>query len=85
MPTRKLQNPEDFGGQKFYIGIDVHKKSWAVTVRSLNFVVVIDFRGSKIRLFRGHNRFLPETQDFERLPWRYIAGIPCCSNFLAAQ
>jgi len=39
MPTRKLQNPEDFSGQKFYIGIDVHKKSWAVTVRSLNFVV----------------------------------------------
>jgi len=39
MPTRKLQNPEDFEGQKFYIGIDVHKKSWAVTVRSLNFVV----------------------------------------------
>jgi len=39
MPTRKLQNPEDFQGQKFYIGIDVHKKSWAVTVRSLNFVV----------------------------------------------
>lgn len=39
MPTRKLQNPEDFQGQKFFIGIDVHKKSWAVTVRSLNFVV----------------------------------------------
>jgi hypothetical protein len=31
MPTRKLQNPEDFRGQKFYVGIDVHKKSWAVT------------------------------------------------------
>jgi transposase len=39
MPTRKLQNPEDFRGQKFYVGIDVHKKSWAVTVRSLSFVV----------------------------------------------
>jgi len=39
MPTRKLPNPDDFRGQKFYIGIDVHKKSWAVTVRSLNFVV----------------------------------------------
>jgi transposase len=39
MPTRKLQNPDDFRGQKFYVGIDVHKKSWAVTVRSLNFVV----------------------------------------------
>jgi len=39
MPTRKLQNPDDFRGQKFYVGIDVHKKSWSVTVRSLNFVV----------------------------------------------
>lgn len=39
MPTRKLQNPDEFLGQKFYVGIDVHKKSWAVTVRSLNFVV----------------------------------------------
>jgi transposase len=39
MPTRKLQNPDDFREQKFYVGIDVHKKSWAVTVRSLNFVV----------------------------------------------
>ncbi len=39
MPTRKLQNPEDFREQKFYVGIDVHKKSWAVTVRSLHFVV----------------------------------------------
>ncbi len=39
MPTRKLQNSDEFLGQKFYVGIDVHKKSWAVTVRSLNFVV----------------------------------------------
>src|SRR6185437_2297129 len=39
MPTRKLQNSDDFRGQKFYIGLDVHKKSWAVTVRSWNFVV----------------------------------------------
>src|SRR5258708_12725001 len=39
MPTRKLQNPDEFLAQKFYVGIDVHKKSWAVTVRSLNFVV----------------------------------------------
>jgi transposase len=36
MPTTKLQNSLDFEGQKFYIGIDVHKKSWSVTVRSLN-------------------------------------------------
>ncbi len=24
----------DFGDQRFYIGVDVHKKSWAVTIRS---------------------------------------------------
>jgi transposase len=36
MRTTKLQNPVDFKGQKFYIGIDVHKNSWAVTIRSLN-------------------------------------------------
>jgi hypothetical protein len=27
------------GAKKFYMGIDVHKKSWVVTVRSLNFMV----------------------------------------------
>jgi len=26
----------DFSGQSFYIGLDVHKKSWTVTVRALN-------------------------------------------------
>ncbi len=26
----------NFAGQSFYIGIDVHKKSWAVTIRALN-------------------------------------------------
>ena len=36
MPTTKLQNLPDFRGQKFYIGIDVHKNSWSVTIRSLN-------------------------------------------------
>jgi transposase len=29
----------DFTGQSFYIGIDVHKKSWTVTVRTLNLEV----------------------------------------------
>lgn len=28
-------NDTDFCGQKFYIGLDVHKKSWAVTIRTL--------------------------------------------------
>src|ERR1700730_3276249 len=36
MRTTKLQNSVDFSGQKFYLGIDVHKKSWSVTIRSLN-------------------------------------------------
>lgn len=35
MPKTKLQNGNDFSGQKFYVGLDVHKKSWAVTIRSL--------------------------------------------------
>ena len=30
-----MQNSIDFKGQKFYVGLDVHKKSWYVTVRSL--------------------------------------------------
>jgi len=39
MPTTNLENSIDFGGQEFYVGIDVHKKSWAVTVRTLNLEV----------------------------------------------
>ncbi len=35
MPSTNLQTSADFEGQKFYIGLDVHKKSWSVTVRSL--------------------------------------------------
>jgi transposase len=39
MLSTNLQNPIDFNGQKFYVGLDVHKKSWAVTVRSLGIQV----------------------------------------------
>jgi transposase len=35
MPTAKLQNSTEFKDQKFFIGMDVHKKSWAITIRSL--------------------------------------------------
>jgi len=35
MPTTNLQKNNDFNGQNFYVGLDVHKKSWAVTIRSL--------------------------------------------------
>jgi transposase len=39
MPTTNLQNSNDFTGQNFYVGLDVHKKSWAVTIRSLGIEV----------------------------------------------
>jgi hypothetical protein len=39
MPTTKLQNLQEFKGQKFYIGIDVHKRSWTVTIRSLGILI----------------------------------------------
>jgi len=35
MPGTNLQNSIDFGGQNFYVGLDVHKKSWVVIVSSL--------------------------------------------------
>jgi transposase len=35
MPTTNFQHFADFSNQNFYVGIDVHKKSWAVTIRSL--------------------------------------------------
>jgi len=35
MPTTNLQNSIGFNEQKFYIGMDVHKKSWAITIRSM--------------------------------------------------
>ena len=35
MPVTNFENSIDFNGQKFYVGLDVHKKSWTVTVRSL--------------------------------------------------
>ena len=30
-------NNINFQGQNFYIGLDVHKKNWSVTIRSENF------------------------------------------------
>jgi len=39
MLSTNLQNPIDFKGQKFYVGLDVHKKSWAVTIRSMGIQV----------------------------------------------
>ena len=34
MLNTNLQNSIDFNGQNFFVGLDVHKKSWAVTIRS---------------------------------------------------
>src|SRR4051812_31257207 len=39
MPNTNLQNSIDFTGQKFYVGLDVHKRSWAVTIRSMGIEV----------------------------------------------
>lgn len=39
MHTTNFQHFADFSNQDFYIGIDVHKKSWAVAVRSLGLQV----------------------------------------------
>jgi transposase len=35
----KLNKSTDFTGQSFFVGLDVHKKSWTVTVRSLGLEV----------------------------------------------
>ena len=39
MPGTNLQNSIDFKGQNFYVGLDVHKRSWAVTIRSMGIEV----------------------------------------------
>jgi len=38
MPTT-INKSNNFQDQKFYIGLDVHKKSWSVTVRTMGFEV----------------------------------------------
>ena len=40
MLSTNLQNSIDYQGQNFYIGLDVHKKSWAVTIRSMKIQLV---------------------------------------------
>lgn len=39
MPSTNLRNPKDFSSQDFYVGIDVHKRSWSVTVRAFELEV----------------------------------------------
>jgi transposase len=38
MPNVNNKSTE-FSGEPFYIGLDVHKKSWTVTVRAMNLEV----------------------------------------------
>jgi transposase len=35
MPSVNLQKQQEFNEQKFFIGMDVHKRSWTITIRSL--------------------------------------------------
>lgn len=39
MTTTILKHSQDFSGENFYIGLDVHKNSWSVTVRTSNLEV----------------------------------------------
>jgi transposase len=39
MLSTKLQKQNDFTGQDFFVGLDVHKSSWYVTIRSLKIEV----------------------------------------------
>jgi transposase len=39
MPSTNFRNSTDFRSKDFYVGIDVHKKSWSVTVRAFNLEV----------------------------------------------
>jgi transposase len=39
MPTAKLQNSIEFKDQNFFIGMDVHKRSWTITIRSMGIQV----------------------------------------------
>lgn len=43
MHNTKLQNSGEFSGQKFYIGLDVRKKSWAAIL----FVTFSEFTRNK--------------------------------------
>lgn len=39
MPTTNFQHFADFANQDFYVGIDVHKKSWTVSIRAMGIQV----------------------------------------------
>jgi len=56
--TNKITN---FEGQRFYIGIDVHKKSWTVTIRSMH-------------LELGHFSQLPNAEPLARYLHSHFPG-----------
>lgn len=39
MPIINLRKTNNFNGQKFYEALDVHKRSWTVTIRSRVIIV----------------------------------------------
>jgi transposase len=39
MPNAKLQNSFEFKDQSFFVGMDVHKRSWTITIRSIGIQV----------------------------------------------
>ncbi|HEV3249456.1 MAG TPA: IS110 family transposase [Puia sp.] len=54
MPNTKLQKSIDFRGQKFFIGLDVHKNSWSVTLRSLNLLLEHFSQPPSVRILINH-------------------------------
>lgn len=51
MPVNKST---DFSGQAFYIGLDVHKKSWTVTIRALNLELAHFTQPPQVELLLQH-------------------------------
>jgi len=65
MPSTKLQNSVDFNGQKFYVGLDVHKRSWAVTIRSIGIEVARFTQPPSVSILAAHlQKYYPGGQYF---------------------
>jgi hypothetical protein len=82
MPTTNLQNSNDFNGQNFYVGLDVHKKSWAVTIRSLGMEVshFIQSPGAESLSNYLKREFLKLRMS--KLLLALVCGRPCTHIFL---
>ena len=65
MPTTKLNNSLDFSSQKFYVGLDVHKTSWTVTVRTLGLEVEHFHQPASVQALVSHvQRRFPRGKFF---------------------